>query len=382
MTQCYVGANDPQLFWDGTHFSFRQLHTAENLGNSMQAGTDAGWGGVPFTAEGDYAVDVEANSPAGGSVYKMNPVEEWTDWTPTRLPYRRIEAHKGPYGTTAGQAGPPIVPVGKHQTGLPPNAINVNLDVFTIYDSKCGIFIEDLGYDADTWDDGLWGTLGFTYEQTHNASNTRGQRVTATNVNSLSVLTTNAEIKTTNTKTWIQNGAFISLFTDQLPLAYTMKAYAPVPDAGTPQWTFGQEASTYYNPPRITQSVNSMSITAQKLPIEMTRGYYTIRSNIIPNSDYIGGQVNNTHMPVISVIDKMNGQGDFYFGTESDIQFTILKPTTLSSVTVGIFDPDGTLASCDRKSAVIFKIQKQVNTVFDQVSQLMAQEKGKQKSKM
>ena len=388
MTQVYVGANDPKLNFDGTHFSFQQLHTAENAGNPMQAGTDTGWAGLPFTSfDAKNAVNIEANTLAFQTVYKMNPIEDFVDWTPSRLPYRQTYVHQGAYGTESGQAsslGPPgnpnpFVAAGAHQTGIPVNQINVNLDVFAIYDSKCGIFIEDLGYDETTWDDGLWGTLGFTYEQTHNASNTRGQRITASNVNKLSVLTTNAEVKTTNTKTWIQNGVGVSLYADQLPLAYTMKSYAAIANVDPVLPGFGGDVSAYYNPPSITEQVTSMSIIAQKLPVEMTRGFYTIRSDIIPNSDYVGGQVNNTNMPVIAVIDKMNGQGDFYFGTESDIQFTILKPTTLSSISVGIFDPDGTLASCDRKSAVIFKVEKQVSAVFDQVSLLMSQNKSKGK---
>jgi hypothetical protein len=96
--------------------------------------------------------------------------------------------------------------------------------------------------------------------------------------------------------------------------------------------------------PQIIHRTQSIQIIADNLPTRMIRGYYTIRSNILEGTPFIGGKVNNTTMPIIGVVDKINGDGDFYFGQESSLTFTITKPIRLASLTIGIHDPDGSYA--------------------------------------
>ena len=109
----------------------------------------------------------------------------------------------------------------------------------------------------------------------------------------------------------------------------------------------------------------------------MIRGYYTIRSNILQETPFIGGKVNNTTMPIIGIVDKINGDGDFYFGQESSLEFTVTKQLRLASLTCSIHDPDGSYARCSDQSAVLFKIQKNKNVTFNVAEELLEEQQQK-----
>ena len=110
----------------------------------------------------------------------------------------------------------------------------------------------------------------------------------------------------------------------------------------------------------------------------MIRGYYTIRSNILQSAPFIGGKLNNTRMPIIGVVNKINGYGDFYFGNESDLEFTVTKPLKLASITCAICDPDGSYAHCSEQSTVLFKIKKPKAVTFNVAQEILQeQQQGK-----
>ena len=98
------------------------------------------------------------------------------------------------------------------------------------------------------------------------------------------------------------------------------------------------------------------------------------RSNLLENTPFIGGKKNNTLMPVIGIVNKINGAGDFYSSYESDLQFTVTKPLRLASITVSIHDPDGSFARCSEQSAVLFKIQKPRQVTYNVLEELIEQE--------
>ena len=58
------------------------------------------------------------------------------------------------------------------------------------------------------------------------------------------------------------------------------------------------------------------------------------------------------------MVDRYGAEGDYYFGTPSDIEFTITKQTRLSDITTSIHDPDGSYALLNENSGVIYKIQR------------------------
>jgi len=131
--------------------------------------------------------------------------------------------------------------------------------------------------------------------------------------------------------------------------------------------------------PQIIQKTESIRIIADNLPTRMIRGYYTIRSNILEQVPFIGGKKNNTTMPIISVVDKINGDGDFYFQQESSLEFTITKPLRLASITCSIHDPDGSYANVSEQSTILYKVHKDVRQTFNVAQEILQEEQGKKK---
>ena len=114
----------------------------------------------------------------------------------------------------------------------------------------------------------------------------------------------------------------------------------------------------------------------------MLKPYMTIRSDLLSKNKYIGGKNSGLSLPVIAVVNKINADKDFV-QIEGSETFTITEPTTFSSITTAICDPDGSLALIDDASAVIYKITKKGNLEdFDILSQIQSTlNKSKKKSK-
>jgi len=323
VNKLYIGADAPKLNYNGTNFTFSDLHTPLNNGNDNRVNY------IPA------AHAAEATTEAGATVYKINPIEYLNDWTPARKP---ILAHDDS------------------------SALNPAMERWGIYDSSCGVFMTEFNLSQDEWTGSLWDLLGFTYKQ-FNSSNSRGKRVTNTNVNTLSMITTNADIGTADSKIYVQNQFGVPLYNTMMPITSNLEA--------------GSVNVLPYYPP-ISQKTTSIEIIAENLPTRMIRGYYTIRSNILQSAPFIGGKLNNTRMPIIGVVNKINGYGDFYFGNESDLEFTVTKPLKLASITCAICDPDGSYAHCSEQSTVLFKIKKPKAVTFNVAQEILQeQQQGK-----
>ena len=85
----------------------------------------------------------------------------------------------------------------------------------------------------------------------------------------------------------------------------------------------------------------------------------------------------NTSMPIVGIVDKINGDGDFYFQSESSLVFTATRPLTLASIGCSIHDPDGSYARCSEQSTVLFKIEKPINLTFNVVEEILQNEQQK-----
>jgi hypothetical protein len=338
-TQLYLGADAPRLNWDGTNFSISDLHTAMNRGNNFASNN-------PYTDA--QVLDTESFDDV---VYKINPVELGEDWTPARMPY------------DTGEINITITKNASDHT-YKSKVMNQNLEPWTIYDSLCGINIEDFALTEKQWSGTLWDLLGFSYKQFHSETNNRLKRIDYTNVNDLSVITTNAEINEGDTKLYSQNLFGAPMLKNMIPLIATMK------DKNNTE-------RNVYNAP-IVQKTQSIKIVADNLPTRMIRGYYTIRSNIMEETPFIGGKKNNVTMPIVSIVDKINGDGDFYFQQESSLQFTITKPLRLASIRCSVHDPDGSYANVSEQSTLLFKIQKDRRNTFNVAQELLQEEQGQQ----
>ena len=336
----YIGADTPQISYDGTNFNLSNLHTPMNKGNNNLANN-------PYSASMTTFGDGDEDAEASDQVYVINPREQWNDWTPARKPYL-------PNITATKSGANPAM-------NLP--RFNDNLEAWTIYDALCGIFINDINLTEKEWDGTLWDILGFSYKQFNSSSNTRIVRIDNNNINDLSLITTNAEVSQGDSKVLIQN-------------LWGAPFYNNMIGGGGGINHDNATLINYYH--EIKQKTESVKIVADNLPIRMIRGYYTIRSNILEETPFVGGKVNNTVMPIIGVVDKMNPSGDFYTQQESTLQFTVTKPLRLASITCSIHDPDGSYANCSKQSTVLFKIQKTKNATFNVIQEIIQEQQQQQ----
>tara|TARA_R100000654_G_scaffold24805_1_gene47976 strand:- start:1655 stop:4651 length:2997 start_codon:yes stop_codon:yes gene_type:complete len=342
ITQTYIGANNPLLDYDEStnRFILANLHTAENVGDVYNAGD-------PVGRIATNHIPVPIDPDASKIVYKINPrVTPW-GYSPTFLPYADTTgvAYTFPDGNGAPSQGAFLT-----NTRNIKNA-NENIESYAIFDAHCGVYINDAGINELEWNDSLWGILGFDYNQYNspvNENNTLLKRIDINNKFNLRYPTTNAEVDVSDTKSYIANEYGAVLYTTQIPMPLTMQSYS---GANALDFT-----TTLF--PFISQLTQSISLSAKNLSKQMLNPFYTIRSDIISNTKYLGGLDSGIKMPVIGVVDRYGAEGDYYFGTPSDVSFTITKQTSIGDITTSIHDPDGSLALLDNNSGIIYKIQR------------------------
>ena len=256
------------------------------------------------------------------------------------------------------------------------------LQKFSVFDAQCGIFLEDFGVNENAWDKSIYNILGWNYNQLRSDKSTsydsiigstgalsRQSRFTRANSDKIIGITTNADVGLQDIPLYKMNVWGKSQYTMQLPCPMEPSVWdgwiridKPLNDGG-----INFERCSFYNmindihapvlyPPIVVTQV-STNLTAAHLPIKMRLPYYLIKSNIIADSFYIKDK---TPLPIVAVVNKENGFGDFYFSGGSEMVFTITQPITLTFIRTEIFDADMSYASVDKNSGVIYKIEKNV----------------------
>lgn len=313
----YLGAPRSLLGFDGNHFFFSNLHNDLNSGDLT-------------------------NSPAGADttvppriVYKINPEQRYNNYSPVQFPYEKPVTFD--YVDSSLGSGQSI------------SQTNKNIEAWSVFDTDSGIFIEDLGFDKDSWEFSLWKRLGFSYEQFDGSVDRLQRHPEQPDI--ITKITTNSKLDAVDTKEWNQNQFASPVFDGQLAHAYNLNLSMKKADNSS-------ELFAFRFLPRIVIATESIKILAENYPIKSFKGYYTIRSDIVPMTQFVGGGVGNTAMPVVGVIDKMNPYGDFFTGSEAGLEFTITKPTTIASASVEITDPDGSYSVVSERCSVIFKLQR------------------------
>ena len=330
----YLGADRPNLTYDGNHFSFANLHTDLNLG-----GLD------------------EVNKPPVGdekdTVYKINPTQKYNNWSPVQFPYE--ELIKFDYT----KSNPVLQPDSYTR-------VNRNLSTFTVFDTTTGIFIEDFGYDESTFDDGLWGRLGFVNKQFNSGvlASDRNIRMSGKIVNT-NILTTNSDIVTVDSKSWSQDKFYNPFHDGGICKAYQFFAYHTIISIEP-----GAKLNNYLKfLPEIVFPTTSTRFIGVDYPTQLDNGYYGIRSDLLTNSINTMGD-GNTAYPLIAIADKINAVKDFYISSPGSVQHTITKPKLLSSITTKICDPDGSPSRCSDKSVIVYRIEKTRRTTFNILEQM------------
>jgi len=246
-----------------------------------------------------------------------------------------------------------------------------NMEPYTPYDATGGIFIENVAVPENLWSENLLGVLGFSYDQFNNTNISRQisikDRFNATNMKSI---TTQAQIQVADMISWSKNGFGNSIFSLSSPAVAMRKGSNP-----------GQ---TIYEPATIEldESSSSTKITAVDLPTKTARPYYAIRSDIIPQNNFLGGNQDLTkqtsgavNRPVIGIVNKINGYGDFYSSEGQQVVFTNTQKRVITQIKTSIHDPDGSYAKVDKSSSVIYKIIKTRQIDMNPVQTLLESKK-------
>ena len=342
---CYLGADNPLLNFDSVQnrFQFKNLHTAEKIGNYFNSGDPS-----PGTNE----IAPPAADAAAEDCYKINKIDQYNCWSPSMMPFPNINVTKK----------------GNVSHSLPEP--NVNMERDAIMDSHCGITITDMGVTEDLWDESIWGILGFSYSQFYPNASVLGNINTRMNnvIVNVSGATTNALVTSVDVPNYNVNPFGTTLYTTQQALAT---------DYGeTAKWMLASPKGTpdYKDVNTIVIVANSTAITANQLPRKQLRGYFLLSSNILSDANYYREA---NPMAVMAVVDKYNAEGDFINYSGGGTQFTVTKPTTITSVQTSILDPDGSPAKVDEYSGVIYRINKKINTDLNFANTIMQQNQTK-----
>ena len=341
----YLGAEQPLINYnqDQGRFQLNNLHTSEKVGNLYDASY------IRKTALPNSPDNPDADNPC----YKINKRMLKWNYCPEMIPY--LDNFTAKY------------------TGGSENAYishNVGIDPWSIMDAQSGLFIEDWVVPPNLWDESLVGIMGYRYPQFHNPNSQSSRQVRLksqganADLNNVNIITTNAIVAEGDIGAYQQNISAAKQISPVLPVA--------LQPAGA-----GFTVPGRYITPAITISpVQSVNITAERLPTKTLRPYYTIRSDIIsePNQ-VIGGLTSGITMPIVAITNKANPYGDFLNGFQGQEVFTNTTNKTITRIRCSIHEPDGSAARCDNNSAVIFKIDQQVNAELDIVSELLQSKK-------
>ena len=329
--QRYCGANEPTMNWDPdeSKFQIQSLHTPEYTGNEINAG--------------DGHADNDPNADAGQPVWILNKKIRKTQFCPDMLPYLSDVTFAG--GTAK----------------VPPS--NINIEPWHLYDMNGGIFINSFNISEDKWQDSLMGIMGFEYSQFNSDKivQTRQRRLDeSVNLTTTGdTLTTNAFVKSSDLVQFRTNVYGAPFYNSQLPVIET-----DLTGSGTDHGFY----------PVVTDQQVTASIEAQKLPRRMLTPYYIIRSDLISDNNY---NEDGKALPIIYVVNKENGFGDFFFQNTSETNFTITKDKVITEITTSIHNPNMTLAPTSEGSGIIYKVIRNNNADMNVAEEILNKNKKK-----
>ena len=399
----YIGSMNPLINFDSdtSRFQISQLHTSEVDGDEYGTGAPSdthvsfrtGWTGeiVPPTS---------ATTTQVTKVYKINKRIKPYLYTPDMMPYfteipyptNSGSLSGGSLANTSNADGYYQVPgtlTGHSNSSTNDknfrymsnafnyNVPNYNISKWVVFDSECGIFIEDFCVSEDTTPDSLIGIMGYDWDQlnmTETTTKTGNNQTQLSKIteNTIKPITTNALITPQDVKNFNQNQwGIIEYDNPSQPIPMTINQFNADGYAG------GESATAPYqgqNKPVLCPEIKVTQVSAvfpaNKLARKMTSPYYLIETNLISDAFYNGNQSGNPAQ-IIAVVNRENGFGDYYFAQSSNVNFTITKRTPISSIVTRILNPKLELARLDSDSAIIYKIQRNMKNNLDIVDTIL-----------
>lgn len=340
--QIYIGANNPQITFDGeqSRFTISDLHTPEYVGNlGNEVGSASGVAGLSSIQD------------ASTVVYKINKRLRRTNYTPTMMPYNLDLIEFQPNGQSTAQTF---------------SYLNQNIIPYSIMDSHSGITFEDFNVDQYNWGQSLYALMGFSYEQFNSGSGNRLNRFNNEKNTPSKAVTTNATVLSSDSLNWaLTHKQEIAFDPEKIGTVHWIvpnveKGIAPynknASAALESDTIIGRFYGGNYFPP-IEQQTTSTDIVAENLPRKMLSPIYLVKSDLI-SPTFLGGLEGRHKLPVIDVVPKSAGYGDYYSGVGTVI-FTNTIPRTIQNITTEICDADGTASRVDDASCIIYKIEKE-----------------------
>ena len=339
----YLGADSPIINYDEAQqrFEIESLHTSETVGNVISAGRSDN-------------VVIPTNPDAALKCYKINKRPLGNSYTPEVTPYNTTFSASFSSASVDSFVG-----------------ANECITPYRIFDAHSGLFIEDWIMPENYWDETLVGIMGFRYDQFHNPNSLSSRQVrirafgSTNQLNNVNVITTNAKVDEGDLIDYSKN-----LFsTNNFDLANVVGLTGEFHNSGA-----GRRDRNML--PAVTvKNAESVKITAKRIPTKTLRPYYTIRSDIILENNYLGGDTSGITLPVVAITNKANPYGDFLNGIGGEIVFTNTVDRTITDIRCSIHEPDGSAARCDKNSSVIFKIDQQIAADMNVVDTLLQSKK-------
>ena len=334
----YLGSDEPIVNYDvdQQRFQINNLHQSETVGNLDSAGYNQ-------------SKSVPLNPDAAVSCYKINKRPLLTNYCPELIPY--IDSFSGNF--TSGSLNSFV-------------SQNSGIEPYRVFDADGGVFIEDWLVPEKFWDQTLIGIMGYRYNQFHNPNTTSSRQVRLkasganADLNNVNIITTNADIPEADLYQYLQN----STLADLMISTNTVGA--------TPAGAGFTHPGRYITPAITVKNPISVNITAARLPTKTLRPYYTIRSDILNEQNTVlGGATSGITLPIVAITNKANPYADFLNGFGSELVFTNTIDRVITRIRCSIHEPDGTFARTDLNSAIIFKVDQQINANLNLVDSLL-----------
>ncbi len=241
-----------------------------------------------------------------------------------------------------------------------------------IYDAHGGISIVDMGVDETTWNDSLWGLLGFEYGQFNASGNIDditdiNVRMTDTSTNA-STITTNANVTSQNSQQFSTNVFGTNLFN---PLVNDAIYYF---NTAIKQSNFNPASADYELNVALTIAAESTKIQANLLPRKLLRGYFLINSDILDTANYY--QLANP-LQTMAMVGKYSAASDFVEYGGGGPVFTVTRKKTITEITSQILDPEGRTAQVGDNSGIIYRVDKPITSDLNFAKNLLSGEYGK-----
>lgn len=283
-------------------FEIKNLHLQKKLGNDLRAPTD----------------EHPQETQAGDNIYIINPKKT--------------------------QTNNPQIPNDPDLISATTRNYYV-LKRWTIFDSYSGCFF-DFGIDKEYYKNSLWYLLGFQEELIFPDIKYSKRQILNNYLNYSYPFTTNVNIQSLDINEFSVNPDGLPTFVNQQGIIQ----FAPLSQNN-------QVNNKKVNLVEIVVSQISSNIPSKNISINNNQGVLFIKSNIIPNKNYMDGTIHN----IVGIIDRSYLVNDFIYSKNDDLIFTIDKKTIINNIDIEIVNADNSQPLLDENSIVIFKIIKNID---------------------